>query len=186
MGGVPRMGCRLLVSALLGLLVAGCGPNDPLEAKVDASDYTSFTMWRSRASGRLTPEQLGDFDHAVQAIKIRIMSVGQTTGSEAIDGAMLNLVDGKTVREVLRTGLGWELQLAEAERATLEDSLRKNALMRTRPGDTASANYLSDLHDRQTARFEAATQEVARIRARLAADGLPDNPAGRIPPPPHL
>lgn len=182
--GAQRTAARLLCAALIGLSLGGCGPKDPLESKVEAGDYTDFTMWRSHAAGRLTPDQLGDFDHAVQAIKFRIMSTGQTTGSEAIDEAMRVLVDGKTVREVLRTGLGWELQLAEAERATLEDSLKKNALMTTRPGDTASANYLTDLHDRQVARFQAATGEVARIRSRLAASGLPDHPAGQIPPPP--
>ena len=140
-------------------------------------------MWRSRAAGRLTPEQLGDFDHAVQAIKFHIMSTGQASGSEAIDQAMLVIVDGKTVREVFRTGLGWELKIAEDERATLEDSLRKNALMTTRPGDTASSNYLSDLRERQTARFDAATAEVARIRSRLVAAGLPNNPPGQVPQP---
>ena len=184
----PGIGCgprihfpRVLAIALVLLALAGCGPRDPLESTVDGGDPLSFSMWRSHAADRLSPDQLGDFDHAVQAIRIRVMSVGQTSGSEGIDLAMLRIVDGKTVREVLRTGLGWELELAEAERLTLEDSLRKNALMRTRPGDTASANYLSDLHDRQAARLGAATLEVARIRGRLAASGLPANPAGHLP-----
>ena len=53
--------------------------------------------------------------------------------------------------------------------------------MTTRPGDTASANYLSDLRDRQTERLRAATEEVARIRGRLAASGLPPHPEGRLP-----
>jgi len=170
-----------LIAALLCLGLSGCGPKDPLDAKIDAADSVSFNMWRSHAAGRLTSQQLGDLDHAIQGIRFRVMSVGQTTGSEEIEAATLKIVDGRSVREVLRTGLGWSLQLAEAERAVLEDSLRKNAQMTTRPGDTASANYLSDLHERQVARLEAATEEVARIRASLAAAGLPTHPAGSMP-----
>jgi hypothetical protein len=167
--------------AMVLLMLVGCGPSDPLETQVRAEDYMDFSMWRSHASGRLSPEQLDDFDQAVQAIRIRVMSVGQTSGSEWIDLGMFKIVNGKTVREVLRTGLGWKLELAEAERVALEDSLRKNALMRTRPGDSDSAGYLRDLRNRQTGRLQAATLEVARIRARLAASGLPTNPPGLLP-----
>ena len=179
-GPGPRAALFPVLAAAL-LVLAGCGPSDPLDAKVSAEDGVGFSMWRSHAAGDLSPEQLGDFDQAVQAIRIRVMSVGQTSGGEWIEEGMRRIVDGKTVREVLRTGLGWKLELADAERMALEDSLRKNAQMTTRPGDTASANYLSDLRDRQTGRLKAATEEVARIRARLSASGLPAHPQGKLP-----
>ncbi len=142
-----------------------------------------FAMWRSHAASSLSPEQLADFDQAVQAIRIRVMSVGQTSGSEWIDAEARGIVDGKTVREVLRTGLGWKLELTVAERSALQEALRNNALMRTNPGDFASAHYLEDLHDRQAARLDAALREEAGIRARLVASGLPADPPGRLPAP---
>ena len=140
-----------------------------------------FSMWRSHAASSLSPEQLADLDEAVQAIRIRVMSVGQTSGSEWIEAEALKIVDGKTVREVLRMGLGWKLELTVAERSALKYALGNNALMRTNPGDAASARYLADLHDRQAARLEAALREEAGIRARLAASGLPPDPPGRLP-----
>jgi hypothetical protein len=178
----PRAtGFRALALAAGIVALAGCGPSDPLDLKVSAEDTLGFSMWRSHAAGALSPDQLGDFDQAVQAIRIRVMSVGQTSGGAGIEQGMLAVVDGKTVREVLRTGLGWKLQLADAERRALEDSLGKNARLRTRPGDTDSAHDLEDLRDRQQARLKAATGEIARIRARLAAAGLPADPPGRLP-----
>jgi hypothetical protein len=77
------------------------------------------------------------------------------------------------VREVILQGLGWGLDRAEAERALLEDSLKKNAQMTTKPGDTASSNYLSDLHGRQVARLDAAAEEVKKTRERIAAETAP-------------
>jgi hypothetical protein len=129
-------------------------------------------MWRSGAAGRLAPEQLADLDEAVQEIRFHVMAQGKVSGSEAVDYEMLQAIDGQSVRRVLQRGLGWELERARAEQSALELSMRRNALMRTRPGDTASADYLSDLQDRQAVRLKAATEEVAHVRERLAAAGL--------------
>ena len=136
-GPGPRPFLLAALASVL-LVLAGCGPSDPLDAKVSAEDGVGFSMWRSHAAGDLGPEQLADFDQAVQAIRIRVMSVGQTSGSEWIEEGIRRIVDGKTVREVLRTGLGWKLELADAERLALEDSMKKNAQMTTRPPPATS------------------------------------------------
>jgi hypothetical protein len=78
---------------------------------------------------------------------------------------------------VLQQGLGWELERAEAERSTLEAGMRTNAQMRTRPDDTASQDYLTDLRSRQVARLKAATDEVNHDRESLAATGAAVPPA---------
>jgi hypothetical protein len=168
------MKSRLFLVALACAAAAGCGPSDPLEGKVDANDDLALSMWRSGAERDLTPQQVGDFDRAVQEIKFHIMAEGAVSGSDAVSAAMRQIINGQTVRHVLQQGLGWELERAEAERSTLEVGMRQNALMTTRPGDTDSANYLSDLKERQTARLKAATDEVAHARERLiAAGGVP-------------
>jgi hypothetical protein len=161
---------RLLLAAL-ALAASGCGPTDPLDGKVDAADDLALSMWRSKAEGDLSPQQLQDFDRSVQEIKFHIMAAGSASGAEAVGLAMRQSIDGQTLRHVLQQGLGWELERAEAERSTLETGMKQNALMTTRPGDTDSANYLADLKERQTVRLRAATDEVNHARERLAAAG---------------
>jgi hypothetical protein len=168
----PVAACaRIPLLALACAALAGCGPSDPLERRVQARDDLALSMWRSQAERDLTPQQVLDFDRSVQEIKFHIMATGSASGSDAVAAAMRALIDGQTVRHVLRQGLGWELERAEAERSALEAGMKQNALMTTRPGDADSANYLIDLRQRQTARLRAATEEVAHARERLAAAG---------------
>ena len=165
--------CRALAVLVAVLAVSACGPSDPLEGKVDAVDYVTLSMWRSGAAGRLSPQQLADLDEAVQEIRFHVMAEGKVSGSAAVEEEALHVMEGQTVRHVLRQGLGWELRRASAEKAALEVSMAQNALMRTRPGDTASATYLFDLSDRQAARLKAATDQVNHARERLTAAGGP-------------
>jgi hypothetical protein len=181
--GAPRALFTLLCVAL-ACAAAGCGPSDPLENRVVAGSALSLAMWRSDAQRELSAQQLADFDRATQEIRFHVMADGTATGGAAVQDAMLQMIDRQTVRHVLQQGLGWELDRAEAERSTLEAGMKTNALMRTRPGDTDSSNYLSDLRERQVARLKAATDEVNRTRESLAATGMAVPPAPS-PPPDH-
>jgi hypothetical protein len=173
----PRLGLTAK-SSLAGacaclLLLAGCGSGDPLDHKVDSGNQMDFSMWEAKVEGNLTPEQVTDLKAALQEYRFHIMADGTAHGSEAIEAALMDSINGKTLRAVILQGLGWELDRTEAERARLEDSLKKNAQMTTRPGDTASANYLSDLHERQVARLNTAAEEVKKTRDRIAAETAP-------------
>ena len=128
-------------------------------------------MWRSSAEHDLTPQQVIDVDRSLQEIKFQIMAGGTVHGSDAVEAAALQMIDGQTIRHMLQQGLGWELDRAEAERSTLETGMKQNALMTTRPGDIDSADYLAALKQRQTVRLQAATDEVNHARERLAAAG---------------
>ncbi len=161
---------RLLLAAACAA-AQGCSPGDPLEGKVDAPNELSYSMWRAAAERDLTPEQVKDIDRSLQEMKFHIMAAGTARGSDAVEAATLQMIDGQTVRHVLQQGLGWELDRAEAERSTLETGMKQNALMTTRPGDVDSADYLAALKERQTARLRAATDEVNHARERLAAAG---------------
>lgn len=170
----PWLRSAAQAAAGIGLcLAAGCGNSNPLEAKVISGDQVSFSIWESKAETSLTPDEVTDMKAALQEYKFHIMADGTAHGSEAIEAALMDSINGHTLREVILQGLGWELDRAEAERARLEDSLKKNALMTTKPGDTASANYLSDLHERQVGRLDAASEEVKKTRERIAAETLP-------------
>jgi hypothetical protein len=171
--GTPPGTPGLAAACAFLLLLAGCGGGDPLDHKVDSGDQISFSIWESKAEASLTPDQVADMNTALQEYKFHIMAEGTAHGSEAIEAALMDAINGQTLRGIMLQGLGWELDRAEAERARLEDSLKKNAQMSTKPGDTASANYLSDLHERQVARLAAATEEVRKTRERIAAETAP-------------
>jgi hypothetical protein len=140
---------------------------------VEADSPVSFSMWRSKTEAELAPEQVEDLKQALQEMRFHIMAEGKSHGSEAIEDALMLEIDAQTLRQVVLRGLGYGLDRAEAERSALDDSLKKNAQMYTHPGDTASAGYLSDLRGRQVERLKAATEQVAKTRARLAANQAP-------------
>jgi hypothetical protein len=174
--GLPRILIRLGCAAL-ACAVAGCGPHDPLDERVVAGNVLALSMWRADAPRELSPRQLADFERAVQEIRFLVMASGTASGADAVEDATLLIIDRQTVRHVMQQGLGWELERAEAERSALEAGMTKNALMRTRPGDTASADYLSDLRQRQVTRLKAATEEVNHARESLASTGMAVPPA---------
>jgi hypothetical protein len=157
----------------LCLWSSGCSHTDPLDKKVESGDFVSFSIWESKAESNLLPEQVADLKQALQEYRFHIMAAGTAHGGEAIEADLLQEIDGKTLRAVILTGLGWGLDRSDAERAQLDDSLKKNAQMTTRAGDTASANYLSDLHERQVNRLAAATEEVRKTRERITAETAP-------------
>jgi hypothetical protein len=175
--GTARAFIRILPTALLCAGAAGCGPSNPLDETVSAKDELGFTMWRGDAAHDLSPDQAADLDRALQEIRFHVMAGGTVHGSRDVEDAALQMVNGQTVRHVLQQGLGWELERAEAERSTLEAGMRTNAQMRTRPDDTASQDYLTDLRSRQVARLKAATDEVNHARESLAATGAAVPPA---------
>jgi hypothetical protein len=162
---------RHLLLFALALAAAGCGPSDPLDGTVSAKDELGLKMWRVDVARDLTPRQTADLDRALQEYRFHLMAAGTVHGTVEIEDAVLQMINGQTVRHVLQEGIGWELERAEAERATLEAGIRANALMRTRPGDTDSADYLIDLRSRQVARLKAATDEVNLARESLMATG---------------
>jgi hypothetical protein len=169
----PRAQAAVLALALCVSLVSGCGPSVPLDTRVSVTDSLSLSLARAEAQQVLKPEQMEDFDKAIQEIKLHIMAEGTAHGSDAVAEAMYEKVNGHTLRSIIQMGLEAEYQRAEFERSTLEKSMATNALMRTRPGDNESATYLSDLRERQTARLKAATDEVKHVKERLAASGDP-------------
>jgi hypothetical protein len=174
--GVPpgswRTALRLGPAAACLIVAVGCSKGDPLDSRVKASDEATYDMWRTDENGAVSPEQLGDIDRAVQEIRFQVMAAGKASGSEAVEAATLQEIDGMTVRTLLLRGLRSQLARAEAERSMLEESLKINAQTRIRATNTDSVNYLTDLtdqRDRQLPRLQAATEEVERTRRKLAA-----------------
>ncbi|HEY5079222.1 MAG TPA: hypothetical protein VII43_05220 [Opitutaceae bacterium] len=147
----------------------GCGPPDPLEMTVDADSSVGFAMWKNKAADHLDAAQMADFEEAVREFKYEAMAKGAASGSEAVGEAALQAVNGHTVRDVMEMGLGWELSRLQAERRAQGTAASGNARARTKPGDTASAEFLQDLVQRQEARVREMDKEIASVRRKLVA-----------------
>lgn len=152
---------------LLMLVAAGCSRSGPLESKVTASSPISFAMWRNELGTDLSSEQWQEFDQAIQEIKFQVAAEFAATGTEAVDQAMRERVNGLTVREVFEQGARARLARLKGDREQLAHFLEVNATMRTRPDDEASIAYLQQLHERQVARLAAVDGEIAQQTTRL-------------------
>ncbi len=130
-------------------------------------------MWKANALGRLSSEQLADFTEAYQQIKFQIMAAREANGSSAVESAALEKMNGLTVRGVLEMGFDSELERVQAEYALRKKAMSVNTLLRTRPGDTDSQSFLEHLHEQQLNELRDEAREIARIKKRLAACGLP-------------
>jgi hypothetical protein len=158
--------------AAAALLLGACAKADPLSRTLDASSPLSLTMWRSNANDFLSAEQQADLDLSLQQIRFAIMGEGRVSGSEAIEAELLQRVDGMSVRAVLKLGLGADLAREVAERDATRAFIQRNATVRTAAGDLASQDYLEHFRETQERRLKAAEDEIARVSARLAADGI--------------
>lgn len=141
--------------------------------KVRADSPIAYAMWLNQVHDSLGRDSMGDLDEALQEIRFKEMAEGRATGSDAVDSATRAAIDGRTLREVLRFGLGWELYRLDAERAQLDRAMRGNAWMPIKKGDTDAAEYLYDLRRNQEARLKEATDQIAVLRRKLAALDLP-------------
>jgi hypothetical protein len=108
---------HILPLLALGLL-AGCAKPVPLpEIVVSATTKQEFTRFNADLGKRFTPEQLKDFDTAIQELQLDAMhrDIATAAGREA---DMLAVVHGKTVRAV--TLLGWQARKARFQRELAE------------------------------------------------------------------
>lgn len=103
---------------LIGFVLAGCAKPVPLsDIVVTAATKEDFTRFNADLGRRFPPEQLQDFDTAVQELQLDAMhrDIATAAGREA---DMLAAVHGKTVHAV--TLLGWQARRARFLRELAE------------------------------------------------------------------
>lgn len=167
---VKRAAAPRWLAGVVALLALGACQRDPLDRKVSAATPTAFSVWRSSVDSDSGLEVRRRVADALLEIRLKIagdrelqrLTDAETRVAGSIDDAVRAKVDGRVLREVVQ--LGYELRVARltAELAGLEEAMRKNANLITRPGDVESRQHLDGLRDRQAAR-------VAQYRADLAA-----------------
>lgn len=147
----------------LGLLL-GCTRPPAFQQPVKADTPLSFTMWRSDLGDALTPQEWAWFDLAIQEFKFQIMKAGQVTGSEAIDEAMREKIDGRKLVEVMQQGLGLRVQRIQSDKTELEYAMQINARSRIKPSE---ARELAEFQKNLEKKLAKMNEEIAGAEAEL-------------------
>ncbi len=163
---------RSLLFAVV-LLGAGCHPDNPLDERVSARRPLDYTMWRARIADRLDATQAQELDAMVEEIRLGIMVEGRATGSEAIDEALRQQIDGRTLREVLVSGYEKKWQRLDLEKVRTEEFADKDAQLRFKPGDEESRAYIDGVVGKMKTRLAEIALEMETIDRRLKELGGP-------------
>lgn len=156
---------------LLGLIFAGCAKPVALpDVVVSAATKEDFTRFNADLGQRFMPEQLQDFDTAVQELQLDAMHRDIATAAER-ETDMLAVVHGKTVRAV--TLLGWQARKARFQRELaeitrmLEHDLKQAA--KAPPSDSLARRIGSEKEVQ--AKLQASLAETDRRLAGLQSHG---------------
>ena len=126
-------------------------------------------MWHSDMSESLTPQEWAWFDLAIQEFKFQIMRGGQATGSEAIDAALREKIDGRKLVEVMQLGLDLRLKRIKAAKTELEQSILINSRTRIKPGDDERAHALAEFQENLGKKLAKMTEEITAAEAEIKA-----------------
>ena len=172
------------IRALLGIVVlatmAGCAPRDPLEQVISAPTLSRLSSWRARMASDGSANIRVRVEEALQEIRLsyagerelkRQLDERVVSGTEVLDEAVRKRVDGQRLREVLRIGYELRVRRLKEELAGLEDAMKKNAQLVTRPGDLESQHHLDGLRDRQLVRVQKYREDLAAAERELQAVG---------------
>lgn len=172
---MPRAVALSLIALLL--LTAGCGRRDPLERTVSAPTSGRFAAWRAHLSSDSNVELVRRVEEAVQEIRLSVSGARElqrmsgeevTGGAAAIDEAVRQRVDGRSLREIVRLGYELRLRRLKMEMSGLEAAMEQNSRLVTRPGDLESQHHLEGLHDRQQVRVDQYREDIAAAERELA------------------
>lgn len=167
---------RLVVAVAAVALLVACTPRDPLEQVVSAATPSRFALWRARIASDAAPSTRVRVEDALQEIRAsyaadrelkRHLEEPVVRGTEMLDEAVRNRVNGQRVRDVLRIGYELRVRRLREELVGLEDAMGKNAQLVTRPGDVESKHHLEGLRDRQLVRLQKYRDDLAAAEREL-------------------
>jgi hypothetical protein len=165
------------VAIALVLGVAACQRGDPLDGTVRAPTPRALTAWRAQVTTDTSVETRRRVEEAFQEIRLRVsgnreikrhMGEPVAVGPDVIDEGVCQKVDGKRLREVVQLGYEFRVERLKMELAALEDAMKQNAQLVTKPGDLESRHHLDALRERQTVRVEKYRTDLAAAGAEVA------------------
>ncbi len=108
------------------------------------------------------------FDVAIQEFKFQIMLSKQATGSEAIDAALREKINGRKLGDVMRDGLQAYLKRKTSDKDDLEQAILANSKLHIRPGDEDKAKELAEFQENLHNRLTRLQEEVAAAETAIA------------------
>jgi hypothetical protein len=147
-------------------LIPGCSKG-PLDSPISARDYVNYSMWRSEVDPELTDAQRQEIAVAESEIKLGIQIDSGGGGSDTIDAAYYETINGHTLREFLEQGLTSRIERLKLESARLAKVLDLDAGIETREGDLPSADFLRNDVENKREALQKDQDEIQSARARL-------------------
>lgn len=164
---MTRILSRIASVAAVGcLFLAGC-QKPVLDTRVSAASQEDLDRWLANEGARLTPGQQQELRNMEQELKVAIMTSGEATGSEAVNQRLLEKINGLTLREVLLRSHQAAADRLERERKLYQGTLDSQSSLRTRPGDTASADYVAATTGNTGETVDRLNDQIAKNNARI-------------------
>lgn len=157
----------LFVIACL-VFLGGCARTSPYQQPVEAETPVQLNMWRANLGAALAPEEWQWFDLTVQEFKLQLMLDQKVSGSDAIDAAVRERINGRKLADVLREGLQAHLKRKTAERDELEAAIGINAKRKIRPNDTDMLRDLAAHQENLQGKLAKLNDELAALNASLS------------------
>jgi len=169
-------GMAKTLGLLACLALAGCGPSNPLDERVSARTSLDYTMWRTRIADRLQAAEKEELDAMVEEVRLGIMVGGKASGSDAINDALRQEIDGRTVREVLADGCGKKWQRLDLEKRRMDELIERDSHLRFKEGDTESRAFVDEQVGKMKLRSAEIALELQTVERRLTELGVTRRP----------
>jgi len=157
-----------LLVVLCLVVLAGCARTPPDQRPVEAESPIAFNLWRAKLDAELTPEEWRWFDVALQEFKFQLMLDQKVSGSEAIDTAVRERINGRKWIEVTREGLQAHLKRKTAERDEMEAAFAINAKRKIRPGDDDTRRDLAMHQENLRRKLATLNNDITAVATELA------------------
>ncbi len=166
---MPRAALTL---SLLLLGLAGCGPADPLDRKIDAESPTALAIWHRNQARAFSPLELQRFDRAQKELQWFVVTEWQGLDPQAQQAKWRDHVHRVTVRQFIIQGHQFANLRLERERADQRRLLLLHDQLLLRPS-TGVDDYQRLRHTmlRIGQQIDDLTAEIAANDAVIAALG---------------
>ncbi|HEY9154057.1 MAG TPA: hypothetical protein VIM69_02930 [Opitutaceae bacterium] len=146
-------------------LLAGCSKPAPQDRLVKADSPDQFDQWRSDRDD-WSPQEQQDFDTAIQEIKLDVMNKSAGT-MDSREAAMLQIVNGKSVRAVELVGWHDRRDRLEREKKDVETRYAHDSTLKAREDQPDRAQALETTTRNEQAIIAKNTGLIADVDAKL-------------------